>query len=87
MNTAAIQNIPLKEVDSSQISGIGHDAASRTLAIQFKNKAGAKTGLYHYANVTADMFVALREAPSIGSHFGKYIKAFPDQFPFRRIDG
>jgi hypothetical protein len=87
MNTVATPSIPLVEVVSSQIHSIGHDATSRTLAIKFKNKAGLATGLYYYSNVTADMFVSLRDAASVGTYFGKYIKPFKDQFPFRRIDG
>ena len=84
MDTKPILNIPVRVVDSSQIYGIGHDEATRTLAVRFK-KAGEASTLYHFSNVAPETFAALRDAASIGSYFGKYIKAFPEQYPFQRI--
>ncbi len=85
----ALQEIPLAialmPVESSQIAAIGHDAATSTLAIQFKNKAGAGS-VYHYQNFTAELFAAFAGAESIGSHFGKHIKPFAEKFPFTKIE-
>lgn len=47
---------------SSNILATGYDAASKTLAIQFKG--GGKT--YHYADVPAATFDALEKAESVG---------------------
>lgn len=77
--------ITMHPVDSSQIQSIGHDAASNTLAIRFRNKAGAG-GLYHYANFPAAEFEAFKGAESIGSHFGKFIKPETTKYPFTKID-
>ena len=78
-------HIPMMPVESSQIAAIGHDAATSTLAIQFKSKSGPGS-VYHYQNFTADLFAAFAGAESIGSHFGKHIKPFGDKYPFQKID-
>ena len=75
--------IALDSVESSQISGIGYDATSQTLAIQFKS---GKQAVYHYANVTAEDFAAFKSAESIGSHFYKHIKPHKDKYPYVRIE-
>lgn len=88
MNTtvAAVPVIAMDEVSSSQIHSLGYDAASETLAIRFKNKAGAPEALYHYASFTAENWEAFRTAESLGSHFHRVIKANPLRFPFAKID-
>lgn len=87
MNTqTAVPVIAMDAVESSQIHSIGHDAASETLAIRFKNKAGAPTSLYHYSTVTQANYDAFKSAESIGSHFYKHIKPFPDRFPYVCIE-
>lgn len=75
--------IALDSVESSQISGIGYDATSQTLAIQFKS---GKQAVYHYANVTAEDFAAFKSAESIGSHFYREIKPHKEKFPYRKVD-
>ncbi|KVP76891.1 hypothetical protein WJ94_15880 [Burkholderia ubonensis] len=80
-------HIAVQPVESSQIHAIGHDPATNTLAIRFKNRTtGAPTSLYHYANFTAEDFEAFRDAESIGSHFGKHIKPYDKKYPYTRID-
>lgn len=82
-----ITPIALEKIKSSQIDSIGHDAATNTLAIRFKSySTGKPTSLYHYANFTAEDFEALRNAESIGKHFGKHIKPFDVKYPFQKID-
>lgn len=76
-------HITLDSIESSQIGAIGHDPATNTLAMQFKSKKAAP--VYHYANVDAAMFEALKTAESVGSHFAKEIKAFPEKYPCTRI--
>lgn len=75
--------IALDSVESSQIAGIGYDAKTQTLAIQFKS---GKQAVYHYANVTAEDFAAFKSAESIGSHFYKHIKPHKDKYPYVRIE-
>lgn len=82
--------IPLQAIKSSQLDGIGHDAATNTLAVQFKpNKLAAAEGkpgpVYHYANVSAEDFAAMSGAESIGSHFYREIKPKTDKHPFTRV--
>lgn len=86
MNTA----IALQTIKSSQLDAIGHDAATSTLAVQFKpNKTAAAEGkpgpVYHYANVSAEDFAAMSGAESIGSHFYREIKPKTDKHPFTRV--
>ncbi|MGN6085833.1 KTSC domain-containing protein [Trinickia sp.] len=78
--------ITMESVESSQIHSIGHDAASNTLAIRFKNKAGEPSSLYHYANVSAEDYAAFKGAESIGSHFYKGIKPFAEKYPYVKVE-
>lgn len=77
-------HITMDSVESSQIYAIGYDSESQTLAIQFRSKTGIGS-VYHYSNVTAGDFAAFRDAESIGSHFYKHIKPFPEKYPFNRV--
>lgn len=87
MNTATTApHIAVQEVKSSQIHAIGHDPATNKLAIRFRNKAGEPSSLYYYENVDAETFEAFRTAESVGSHFYKHIKPFPERFPSQRIE-
>lgn len=79
-------NITMIPVESSQIHSIGHEAASNTLAIRFKNYRGDASSLYHYDNFTAADFEAFRTAESIGKHFGQHIKPATEKYPFHKID-
>jgi len=78
--------IEMQPVESSQIHSIGYDAASETLAIRFKGRAGAPAKLYHYAQFTAENYAALACAESLGKHFYRYIKPFPERFPCTCIE-
>lgn len=79
--------IAMDAVDSSQLHSIGYDAASQTLAIRFKDrKTGAPTSLYHYSEFTPENWEAFRNAESFGSHFGRFIKPFPERFPYVCIE-
>ena len=82
----AARVIALQDVESSQIQAIGHDAETNTLAVRFKTWKGEPSSLYHYANVTAEDFAAFKGAESIGKHFGRYIKPFPEKYPFTKIE-
>lgn len=77
------QQIALDSVESSQIQAIGYDAATQTLAIQFKS---GKQAVYHYANVDAELYQAFSMAESVGSFFYKNIKPFPEKYPYTRIE-
>ncbi len=61
--------VAMNAVKSGQIKSIGHDAATNTLAVEFKSG-----GIYHYHDVPAAKFHELTAAESIGSHLGKHIK-------------
>ena len=78
--------IKLVEVLDRQILGIGHDAESNTLAIQFKNWKGEPSSLYHYSNFTAEDFAAFKAAESIGKHFGQFIKPETVKYPYVKIE-
>jgi hypothetical protein len=76
----------MDSVESSQIEAIGYDAEAQTLAIQFKAKGASPGSLYHYSNVTTEDFAAFRDSESVGSHFYKNIKPFPEKYPYVRIE-
>ena len=79
-------DIALDSVESSQITAIGHDPESNTLAIQFKNWKGEPASLYHYSNFTAEDFAAFKNAESIGKHFGQFIKPETVKYPYVKIE-
>lgn len=65
--------ITLDSVESNQVSQIGYDDATQTLAVTFKfGKA-----VYHYSNVTRETYEAFKGAESIGKFFGEHIKPLP----------
>jgi KTSC domain len=73
-------NIEMKPVESSQISAIGYDATTKTLAIKFKG--GGST--YHYDNVPANLYEDMQKAKSVGSFFYKEIKPKSDLYPYKK---
>lgn len=82
-----MKTIDTMPVESSQIHSIGYDAESETLAVRFKDrKTSAPTSLYHYTGFTQANFDALKTADSLGSHFYKHIKPFPERFPYVCIE-
>lgn len=77
LQTPTIPKIPaiaLAAVKSSQIHAIGHDAATNTLRVQFKNRDGSPGSRYDYPGVPAETHADMLKAESIGKFFGKYIK-------------
>jgi hypothetical protein len=62
--------IGLQPCSSSQVKAYGYDAETRTLAVQFISN----NALYHYADVPAEVFEAMKAAPSVGAFFGKSIR-------------
>jgi hypothetical protein len=69
------QPIPLVNVESSQIQAVGYHPESQTLAVRFHPRGDQKTGAtYHYPNVPAETYVALRDAESVGRYFGSNIR-------------
>jgi hypothetical protein len=65
--------IALVRVKSQQVAAIGYSPELRTLAVQFKAKAGDPP-VYHYENVTPEQHAAFIGAESIGTFFGANIK-------------
>jgi hypothetical protein len=75
------------KVESSQIAEVGYGEGHygpETLGIRFKNKSGITE--YHYGGVRHDMYVAFIEAESVGIFFKDYIKPFPNQYPFTKVE-
>jgi hypothetical protein len=64
--TKPAPSIKLSPVKSSNIAATGYDAASKTLAVQFKG--GGK--VYHYAGVPESLFGDMGKAESIGKFIG-----------------
>lgn len=75
--------IAVSPVKSSQIHGLGYDATTKTMAVQFKSKDGPGS-IYHYANVSPEQFSTFQGAESIGKHFGAHFKK-NDKHPFAKI--
>ncbi len=73
-------------VESSQISGVGHDSSTQTLGVRFKAGKRSAASEYHYSNVSNELFTQLVNAESVGSYFGQHIKPFADLYPYRKIE-
>lgn len=81
----ASSSIEMTPVESSQLSAIGHDAATNTLAIRFPPKKSGVSDVYHYQNVSAEMFAEFLAAESYGSFFIQRIKKNPIDFPYEKV--
>ena len=71
--------IKLTKVTSSKIDAIGYSEPDKVLAIRFKSG-----GLYHYANVTHEEYIAFASAESVGSFFYRNIKNNPQKYPYTK---
>lgn len=67
-----IATINMSAVKSSQLSSIGYDEKTNTMAVKFNNG-----GTYHYENVTKGEFDKFSKAESIGKYFGANFKNRP----------
>lgn len=83
---SAIPHIAMQPVSSSQIAAIGHAPELNLLAIQFPPKRNGVSDVYHYENVSAELFAQFRAAESIGSFFIHNIKKHADKFPYSKMD-
>lgn len=66
--------IALQPVDSGQVKAVGYDAATQTLAVQFRH---GKQAIYHYPGVAPETHAAFIGAESLGSFFRDNLKALP----------
>ena len=55
--------------ESSQVKAHGYDAATRTLAVEYKSG-----GTYHYSDVPPATYDAMKAAESVGKFIGASIK-------------
>ena len=56
-------------VKSSNIASIGYDVNTSTMEVEFRNG-----GIYQYPGVTTIQRDQMLKAPSIGTHFHKFIR-------------
>ena len=56
---------------SSQILGFGYTAYCRRLTVQFKGGA-----IWDYSEVPHEVYDSMRDASSVGSCFGRFVKPF-----------
>lgn len=68
MNIQRKPIITLAPAKSSNIAATGYDAATQTLAVQFKS---GKT--YHYAGVPPHIHSELGKAESVGKYIGAHV--------------
>lgn len=71
--------IPMVAVQSNQVGAVGYDPATSTLAVSFARGAGA---IYHYTDVSPELYAEFMAAESKGTFFGKRIKPLAfEKFP------
>jgi hypothetical protein len=68
----------MQPVESSNLAEVGHDPATNTLRVKFKNG-----NVYDFHNVTAEKHQALMDAESKGKHFMTHIRHHHE---FRRVN-
>lgn len=66
--------IAMDSVESNQVSKIGYDPETKTLAVTFTRGTGA---VYQYPNVEQATFDAFKASESAGKFFGVHIKDLP----------
>lgn len=71
----ARSTIPMKPIDSNVLAAYGYDAATQTMALQFKSSGGTKD--YEYPHTSPEAFAALDGAESKGSWWYKHKADFP----------
>lgn len=82
-----MNKLELVPVVSSQIAARAYDEATGTMRIQFApRKDGTPGAIYEYRGVDPETWKAFAEADSVGSHFIKHIKPFPEKFQFVKIE-
>lgn len=87
VNAISRTPISMMPVESSQITEIGHDPNTNTLAVRFQPRAGeTRGGLYHYAGVDAELFATLAGASSVGSFFHNKIRPNTTDYPYVRVE-
>jgi hypothetical protein len=67
--TKGVTMVDIKPVNSSNIAGVGYDAATQEMHVQFSSGA-----TYSYIGVPPEHHEALANADSIGAHFAKHIR-------------
>lgn len=66
------------QVKSSNVVSVGYDPASGVLEVEFRNGS-----VYDYADVPAEQFNELLEAPSVGSFIAKRVRG---QYPTTKLE-
>lgn len=79
--------IPLEPVTSSRLAAIGYDEDTFTLAVRFPPSKKSPAGkVYHYGNISEEMYDDLKHAESIGVYFGQNILNNTEKYPFVCVD-
>lgn len=71
--------IPMVPVTSSNISAVGFDSKTSTLAVQFSSGT-----IYHYGGVSEQLATQLVQSESVGAFFAKSIRS---KFPATQVGG
>lgn len=77
------QDLPLFEVESSNIAAIGYDGPSKTLRIKFREKGR----IYDYLDVPLRKYCALMQAESKGTYFAEQIKPIYKAIEIVEVEG
>lgn len=64
-----INKIEMRPVTSSNVSKIGHDEDSKTLAVEFNDGS-----VYHYENVPKDVYDDILASKSVGKYIHSAVK-------------
>ena len=65
-------------VVSTSVAGVGYDATSRTLELEFRSGA-----VYHYLDVPYTVAQALCRSSSVGAYFSRHIR---NVYDYQRVE-
>ena len=69
-----------QDVDSSHMATIGYDSKNGVMELRFKNGS-----VYRYLNIPQELFAKLKQSPSKGKFFHKYIRG-NDKFKVAQVE-
>lgn len=70
-----------KEVESSNLAAVAHDAEKDEMHVKFKNGR-----VYAYKGVSERVFSEVIGGASVGRTFNHLVKSHPDRYPYRRTE-
>lgn len=73
-----------EDFTSSNVARLGYEPETKTVRVEFKNKAGAVTSIWNYTKVEEEDFELIHTAPSVGHAVRTFLVGGP--YTGRRVE-